>query len=161
MRLFIGIKTGCEDYLASLQGELQKVGRGRFTHGENLHITLKFLGEQPPMKVSTISDAITEAGGGAFSLELGGARMFNRSGILSTDVAGETDKLIALAERLDIALEKRGFARESRPFRAHITLARDYQPFGDVSRVPYERRTFTVDEIILFESRRDGGRLVV
>ena len=160
MRLFIGIKTNCEAHISALQDELKKLGRGRFTHPDNLHITLKFLGELPPGRVPGLRDAITEAGGEPFELKIGGARMFNRSGILSSDVLGETDKLTALAERLETALEQHGYAREKRPFKAHITLARDYEPHGDLGSVSQRRSSFTVDEVILFESRRENGRLV-
>ena len=159
MRLFIGIKTGCEAHISALQDELKKLGRGRFTRSDNLHITLKFLGELPPDRVSGLCEAIAAAGGAPFTLEIGGARMFNRSGILSADVLGETDSLAALAERLEAALEKQGIPRETRPFRAHITLARDYEPHGDLSGVPQRRCSFDVDEVILFESRRENGRL--
>jgi 2'-5' RNA ligase len=97
MRLFIGIKIGCSEYLAALTEQLRQAGRGRFTRPENLHITLKFLGEQLPSSVKEICTAISDAGGEPFTLEIGGARIFNRSGILSADVMGETGKLAALA----------------------------------------------------------------
>ncbi len=160
MRLFIGIRAGCTDYLTALQDELRRLGRGRFTHADNLHITLRFLGELPPASVSGLCDAITEAGGEAFTLECGAAHMFNKSGIVSARVAGETDKLAALADRTEAVLEKRGYMRETRGFRPHITLARDYQPHGDISRIPEGRHVFTADEVVLFESRRENGRLV-
>ena len=104
-----------------------------------------------------ICAAIAEAGGEPFELEIGGARMFNRSGILSADVLGETHKLGALAQRLEAALEKRGYPRESRPYKPHITLARDFRPDGDIGGIPPGQRRFTVDEVILFESRREEG----
>ena len=160
MRLFIGIKTDCEEHLTALQDELKKLGRGRFTHPDNLHITLKFLGELPPGKVPGLCEAIAEADGEPFMLEIGGARMFNRSGILAADVTAGADKLAALAARLETALERRGIPREMRPFKAHITLARDYQPNGDPGGVPQRRCSFGVDEVTLFESRRENGRLV-
>jgi len=160
MRLFIGIKAGCGEYLAALQEQLKRAGRGRFTRPENLHITLKFLGEHPPSAVAEICEAIAEAGGEPFELEIGGARVFNRNGILSADVLGETHKLGALAQRLEAALEKRGYPRETRPYKPHITLARDFRPDGDIGGIPPGQRRFTVDEVILFESRREEGRLV-
>lgn len=160
MRLFIGIKAGCPHYLAALQEQLKRVGRGRFTRPENLHITLKFLGEQPTSAVAGICEAIVEAGGEPFALEIGGARIFNRSGILSADVLGETDKLGALAQRLETALAERGYPREKRPYRPHITLARQFQPSGDIGGIPPGQRRFAADEVILFESRREDGRLV-
>ena len=160
MRLFIGIKAGCVEYLAGLQEQLRQAGRGRFTRPENLHITLKFLGEQPPSAVKGICAAIAEASGETLTLEIGGARIMGRSGILSADVLGETDKLTALAGRLEAALERLGVAREARPYRAHITLARDFRPHGDISGMPPGERRFVADEVVLFESRRETGRLV-
>lgn len=162
MRLFIGIKAGCGQHLAALQGELKKMGRGRFTFADNLHITLKFLGELPPFSVSVLREAIDEAAGCAFELECGGMRMFNRSGIVSAEVAGDTDQLSALHARLEEALERRGYARDTRAFRPHITLARDYKTHGDadIEGISHGSCRFTVSEVVLFKSRREGGRLV-
>ena len=64
------------------------------------------------------------------------------------------------AEALDAALAKRGYPGETRPFRAHVTLARDYRPTGEIGGVVPQPCAFTVDEVILFESRREDGRLV-
>jgi 2'-5' RNA ligase len=75
MRLFIGIRAGCAEYLAALMEQLHQAGRGRFTRPENLHITLKFLGEQSPSVVKKICAAIAEAGGEAFTLEIGRAHL--------------------------------------------------------------------------------------
>jgi 2'-5' RNA ligase len=162
MRLFIGIKAGCGQHLAALQGALKKMGRGRFTHADNIHITLKFLGELPTSSIPVLRDAIDEAGGCAFELECGGARLFNRGGIVSAEVAGDTEQLSVLHACLEAALERRGFARDTRAFRPHITLARDYKTPGDaaIENIPHGRCRFTVSEVVLFESRREGGRLV-
>lgn len=161
MRLFIGIKTGCEDYLGSLQDELKKCGKGNFTYPDNLHLTLKFLGEAPPFRVSDISGAIKQAAGEAFSLELRGAKAFNKNGIVSAEIGGNMAPLVNLVSRLEDALERLGFPKENRPFHPHITLAREFRPFPgcDISAVPHSSRRFTADEVILFESTRENGRL--
>lgn len=162
MRVFIGIKTGCEDYLTSLQNELRKAGKGNFTDVNNLHITLKFIGEVPPSRIKEISEAIFETGGEAFKLECLGIEVFNKSGIVSAKVGGELKKLDAMNSRLENLLEARGFEKEKRAYRPHITLVRKYYPSGgfDIGSIPYRRCAFTVKEIILFESRRENGRLV-
>ena len=162
MRLFIGIKAGCGQQLAALQDELKRMGRGRFTRAKNLHITIRFLGELPPSSIPALCDAIVEAGGTEFELECGGVRLFNRGGIVSADVSGDIRQLCALHERLESALEKRGYARDVRAYRPHITLARDFKASGDapVEGIPYESGRFTVSDVVLFESRREGGRLV-
>jgi 2'-5' RNA ligase len=162
MRLFIGIKTGCEDSLTALQDELKKCGRGNFTHTNNLHLTLKFLGEVPPLRIHDISEAMKRAAGAPFPLEVGGAKAFNRSGIVAAEVGGNLAPLRSLVSRLEDELEKIGFDKEARPFRAHITLAREFRanPGCDISAVPHSIRAFSVNEMILFESTRENGRLV-
>ena len=158
MRIFIGIKAGCADYLTALQQQLKEKGRGNFTARDNLHITLKFLGEVAPQKVNAISDAITQAGGEAFSLTCGGLHVM-RKGLVVAEVGGETDKLFVLQSRIEAALEKLGFEKESRPYRPHITLARNYRGEAPAALAPQDGCSFLADETILFESRRENGRL--
>lgn len=162
MRLFIGIKTGCEVYLSSLLQELKSIGKGNFTHLENLHLTLKFLGEVPPFRIADISGAMKHIKLEPLFLECRGARMFGKAGIVSAEVGGDLASLSSLASKLDDALEHIGFAKETRPFRPHITLAREFRamPGRDISTVPHTGCRFYVDEIMLFESARADGRLV-
>ncbi len=162
MRLFIGIRAGCVRYLVSLQQMLKKAGKGNFTLPENLHLTLKFLGEVPSSRVAELREAITEAGGSAFPVECLGMFMMDRGGIVSTRVGGDTAALSALAARLEDALEKRGFERELRPFKPHITLARNFHALEreDVASMTQKGCRFKAEEVVLFESRRENGRLV-
>jgi len=159
MRLFIGVKTGCEDHLSSLQQALKKLGKGNFTSRANLHMTLKFLGEVS--KIEDICQAITEAQRGALKLTCEGLQVFGRD-IVSAKVGGEQEKLSALYESLETALEKRGFQRETRRFRPHITLVRKFRPFGsfNVTSIQTQRTEFLVNEVILFESTREDGKLI-
>lgn len=161
MRLFIGVKTGCEEHLSSLQQELKKLGKSNFTSEANLHMTLRFLGEVSADKIDGICDAITETQRGTLSLTCEGLQIFGRD-IVSAKVGGERDKLSALYDSLETALEKRGFQKETRRFRPHITLARKFRPFGDfdLTSIPTKPTRFQVHEVILFESTREEGRLV-
>ena len=162
MRLFIGIRTPCENELTALQQSLKQWGNGRFTDRANLHLTLKFLGETPPEKVKDIADAMEGVDAEQFFLECRGAEMFNKNGIVSARVEGDLGRLQALFIKLENALEQRGFRREPRALKPHITLARQFRVFSqaDLSAVPYRHCGFEVRDIILFESRRDAGRLV-
>lgn len=162
MRLFIGIKTHCENHLQALQNELRQAGRGNFTYKDNLHITLKFLGEVPPEKTKAIQRAMEVVTAKPFDLECGGAHLFNRSGIAAAKVGGDIAALTALHAELEMALERGGFEKEQRRYRPHITLARKYRPNAGagIEAIPYLKQRFTVDEIILFESKRMDGRLV-
>ena len=162
MRLFIGIKTGCEDHLVSLQKHLRRMSSGNFTYTQNLHITLKFLGEVPPAKLDDIKDAMSEVDAQPFHLEAKGASLFGKSGIVSANVGGDIAALTALAGSLETAMEKCGFAKETRQYRPHITLARRFRANGgtDIAAIPYTVCGFSVNEIVLFESKRVDGRLV-
>jgi len=161
MRLFIGVRTGCEDYLLFLQQELKKLGDGNFTTRANLHVTLKFLGEVSPARVEDVRSAITETQRGSLHLACESLQIFGRD-IVSVKMGGERDKLSALYNSLETALEKKGFEKETRRFRPHITLARKFRPFHafDMSAVPTQRCEFPVDDVILFESTREAGKLV-
>lgn len=162
MRLFIGIRAGCVKYLSSLQQMLKKAGSGNFTLTENLHITLKFLGEVPSSRLKDLREAIAEAGGSAFTLECQGMHMMGKGGIVSARVGGDLDVLSALAARLEDTLEKRGFEREARPYHPHITLVRNFHALqgDDVASMAHKGCRFKVQEVVLFESRREGGKLV-
>jgi 2'-5' RNA ligase len=141
---------------------LKKAGKGSFTLPENLHITLKFLGEVSPSRLPGLRDAIAEACGSAFTLECLGMFMMGKDGIVSARVGGDLDALSSLAARLEDALEKRGFERETRPFRPHITLARNFHALegDDVATMARKGCRFAVSEVILFESRREAGKLI-
>jgi len=162
MRLFIGIRAGCGKYLGSLQQMLKKAGKGNLTLPENLHITLKFLGEVSSSRLPILREAIAEAGGHTFLLECLGMFMMGKGGIVSARLGGDLEALSALASRLEDALVKRGFERETRPFRPHITLARNFHALegDDVAAMARKGCRFKVERVILFESRRERGKLV-
>ena len=162
MRLFVGIKTGCESYLNSLQEELRKAGSGNFTDVSNLHITLRFLGEVPHSRFREICEAVSEAEGPAFALECQGVQVFGRNRIASVRIGGDLDKLAALYSRLETALGRIGFEKELREYSPHVTLARNFRAkeYSDPERIPYRCVKFIVQEIVLFESRQEAGSLI-
>jgi 2'-5' RNA ligase len=76
---------------------------------------------------------------GPFELRAGGFGTFGSGRtvrVLWIGVGGETDRLRALAGRVEDATEPLGFPREKRPFAAHLTLARVRD---DADRVTRER----------------------
>ncbi len=95
----------------------------------NLHITLRFLGEQGEPALEQARGALQEAAAATtpFTLTLHGLGAFpgfERPRILWIGVAQgalETRELQATVER---ALERAGFAREPRPWHPHLTIGR-------------------------------------
>jgi len=101
----------------------------KWVEPSNIHLTLKFLGNIPQTKVPQIADAIVVVARdiSPFSLELGEPGVFpnpRRPRVIWIGLRGEIEKAISLQRSIDGVLESMGFARESRPFAPHLTLAR-------------------------------------
>lgn len=146
-RCFIAIKFPDEiiKEIARVQGVLGKrVFQGKLTEIENLHLTLKFLGEISEEKVLKVRKKLREIKFNEFSAKLMGAGTFNTadrksavpktfygkkkvSGIRGNPrivwikVGGES--IFKLQEKIDGALEGCGFKKEER-FMSHLTIAR-------------------------------------
>lgn len=95
---------------------------------DEMHVTLKFLGDTPADLREAIHQQIAQAAIGLspFVLQVEGVGAFPNVDRPSVLWAGlkNAEPLGTLAERLEAALEPLGFPRESRPFHPHLTLAR-------------------------------------
>ncbi len=111
----------------------------------SIHLTLKFLGNIAVSRIGEITRAMEEAAEviSPFNLEvkdLGVFPNFRRVQVAWVGIRGEVDKLARLQQRIETSLAHLGFARESRPFTPHLTLARvrerassdERQEFGQV-----------------------------
>ncbi|UUZ93062.1 RNA 2',3'-cyclic phosphodiesterase [Paenibacillus sp. P25] len=134
-RLFIAIALP-EQIKACLTGFMPELKRElpfqKWVHPEDLHITLKFLGETEPERIESLQEAMIPlaAATGDFRLSLGHLGTFGpkRSpSILWAKIGGETDKLSLLQSEIEEAAARVGFLREERAFKPHLTLARRYQ----------------------------------
>lgn len=97
-----------------------------------LHLTLKFLGEQPPERVDDIHAVLAGVAGRHRELlmTLGGIGAFpnfRRARVVWIGV-GQDPRLELLHHDVEVACEGLGFEVEGRPFRPHLTLARVKQP---------------------------------
>ena len=98
---------------------------------ENLHVTLKFLGEVEDDLLSkvcnTVADAVAQSGPVEFDVR-GITAIGNPSQkslrMLWAEVDEPTGRLGAIFTKIESTLEPLGFPRENRPFSPHITLAR-------------------------------------
>ena len=93
-----------------------------------LHLTLKFLGEQPPERLDAISSALSDVAARHRNLvmSLGGIGAFpnfRRARIVWLGVE-QDPRLELLHHDVEMAYEALGFEVEGRPFRPHLTLAR-------------------------------------
>jgi len=114
--------------LARLE-ELRPGSRGiRWVRPDQLHLTLKFMGEAPAAKLPKIETALREVACTLSPIELvlkaGG--VFPPSGpprVVWLGLAPQVE-LSALANRVEKALAPLGFPPERRPFAPHLTLGR-------------------------------------
>ncbi|MGB8646499.1 MAG: RNA 2',3'-cyclic phosphodiesterase [Anaerolineae bacterium] len=101
----------------------------RWVAPENMHLTLKFLGNVSRTRIDELAGALTEAvvGTAPFVLTAEGLGCFpniRRPNVVWVGLAGDVTRLVALAGRIEDALAGRGIAREDRPFSPHLTLGR-------------------------------------
>ena len=100
---------------------------------DNVHLTLKFLGEIPQSQVKLLSIAAAEAstGHGTFQLSVQRCGVFPTHGeprVLWIGIEDLKGRLAELFSRLEDQCAKAGFPREPRPFHPHLTLARLRRP---------------------------------
>jgi 2'-5' RNA ligase len=114
-------------------GERVERGVVRWVRPEQMHLTLRFLGETPLDRLPAVRQAMDAAAGGRapFELRLDGVGCFpnrNRPRVVWVGLAaadgGESAPLLALKAALDEALAPVGRPPEDRPFTAHLTLGR-------------------------------------
>lgn len=158
-RLFAAIRPP-EDIRDLLIDAMDDSADFRWQEDEQLHLTLRFVGEVERPVAEDLADALGRIHGEAFALRIAGAGRFEQrsSGALWAGVEPK-GPLAALAAKVERACQSVGLDPERRAFHPHITLARwkgrrtrEVQDFlerqGGLSSPP-----FTVDRFILFESR--------
>ena len=167
MRLFLAVELPpvVREQLASLQAALRATcGGWRWVRAENIHLTLRFLGELDAAGDAACREAWREAAGQfrRFRVRLEEMGRFPASGrprVLWVGVRAEPpNRLLQLAGALEEAARRRGFEPEARPYRPHLTLARA----GPRPRLPDLDRVepgpaAAVDEVVLFQSRLGPG----
>jgi len=129
MRLFVAfdIDPDIRERLARfLDGVREFAPDARWVRAESLHITLKFIGEQPDRKLETIQKTLAEIRSPATSLNFHGYGFFPtpRSARVFWVGLDADEHLARLASLVEQALEPMGIAREGRAFSPHLTLAR-------------------------------------
>lgn len=104
----------------------------KWTHAEDYHITLQFLGDTAPDKIPALIAALREAAAGfsPFRLSLAEWGTFGLSAsprVLWRGVDGDLESLHMLQQAVCAATQPLGFAAEDREYKPHITMARKYR----------------------------------
>lgn len=144
--------------LAHTADLLRKGSPGRYSDAGLYHVTLAFLGEYPHAEMDRLVSALHSAAKNAtpFQLALGSLGTFGT--VLWRGVQAQP-ALDALAAGVRHALDTAGISYDPKPFRPHITLARDVQLSPDARGIELPDSACTVRSVILYESTRVSGRL--
>jgi 2'-5' RNA ligase len=161
IRLFVGLELP-EDIRLALSGICGGVPGADWTPGENLHLTLRFVGDITESDADDVHDALLRVRAPGFGLTLAGVGHFSTGDELRVLWAGvERNAALAQLQRnIESALVRMGLAPETRRFHPHVTLAR-------CAGVPAQRAQaflahnalfragpFEVDRFTLFSSLR-------
>jgi len=167
IRSFIAIEL--PEAVGSLLGKVQqdlKVLRLKagWVRPQNIHLTLKFLGNIKTDDIDKIGGAMKEAAKDCvpFTLTVGGIGFFpdiKRPRVVWVGVGGQTQQLFALQRNLEERLAAVDFPKEKRSFKGHLTLGRfrDRSDPDTIRRVIQEysdfaKEEFTIHRIVLFKS---------
>jgi 2'-5' RNA ligase len=177
-RLFVAVPVAEEvrDGIGALMRELagapideRAPGQPRWVRVDGLHITLRFLGATPEVRVQELGDVMALAGRGVapFEVELTGGGAFptpHRPRVLWIGIGAGADRLAELAVRLNAELAHLGWTPDDRPFNPHLTLARtDGVPGSDeCARRLIElgrdvRLSWTAATLVLYKSNLGHG----
>ncbi len=177
-RLFIAaeLPAAVREALVAAQARLRRDAPPvKWVAPEAMHLTLRFLGETDVRLLPQLGTALRAALAGqpAISLQLIGAGAFpnlRRPSVVWVGVGGATAALERTAALIEAQVVSLGFAREERPFRAHLTLGRvrreatpaQQERLGEAIRAlpAFPPLDWMIERVVLFRSElRPSGPL--
>jgi 2'-5' RNA ligase len=167
IRLFVGIALPEE-----LRLRLAVLGQGvpgaRWLPVDNLHLTVRFIGEVDGGVAEDVADAMLDLIVPPFEIELAGVGQFDNRGqprVLWVGVVPQA-LLTRLHGKIDIALQRLGLPPDRRKFHPHVTLARlDDSPLTRVTaflaaHAQFRSGPVPVRQFTLFSSKLGRGGAV-
>lgn len=157
-RLFVAIRPPRE-IRERLLGIMGGIPGARWQDDEQLHLTLRFIGEVDRHRADDIAASLASVHHHAFEVMLSGVGSFGRrgKGAVWAGVQPQNDLKI-LHKKVDQACLRAGIEPDMRAYHPHITIARLGRGAGPTE--PFLERwaglssgPFAVDSICLYESR--------
>ena len=171
MRLFVAVEiddearrvaTATAEALSAILGPHPEI---RWVPAENLHLTVRFIGHVDDDRVAALLDVLTAPLSiAAFDIAVGSCGAFPRGGnprVIWIGLHTGLAELSSVHDEFNQRLLPFGFEPESRPFSAHLTLARVKETsrgFGarirsSLQRVEVRPVAFVVSRATIFVSR--------
>lgn len=173
MRTFIAFEFDSllKERLALIQHRLKGLSiKGRWTHIDNFHLTLKFLGDTTLEQCIKIEEQLLKALGSANAINISLDNIGYFPGdtdirVLYLGLKGEIKALQHLNNMIEECMSKLGYPREKRSFNPHITLGRNVvlkDNFNSVKELLKEDCdfNFTLSKISFMESQFSNGKRI-
>src|SRR5437763_10320176 len=169
LRLFCAVELPARlrarafDHLKQLRASVPQV-KASWEREEKLHVTLKFFGATEAARLSALTEAAARVVAGIAPFELtledvGAFPSVREPRVLWLGVMDTQGELRRLQQQLETACAATGFARDERPFHAHVTLARIRTANANARRLAHYQRQlgfapqpFTVNELVIMRS---------
>lgn len=165
-RLFVALRPP-PPIRSALIDVMGGVPGARWQDDDQLHITLRFIGEVDRHCADDIATALGSVASLPFELALDGVGQFDRRGMTDTLWVGVRphDQVAALHRKIDQAVQRVGLPPEGRAYIPHITVARFGRASGAIdgfvaNAAAVMGMRFTIEHFMLFESTigSDGAR---
>lgn len=135
----------------------------RWVPSQNMHLTLKFLGDVSPSSVEFLIQMLRNEAGNihCFSLQLAGLGSFpnrRQPRVIYVEIHAPT-ALDALQRSIESAARRLGYESEERPFAAHLTLGRVKQNITAVDQQKIRRAIEGIQVDLLGTARVDSVHL--
>lgn len=168
-RLFVGLEVP-EPIKQHIALMCHGVPGARWQTNDQIHVTLRFIGEVAPPKAADIDAALSAVQAPRFSVRFKGVDIFGESKkprVLWTGMEPEED-VQHLRDKVESALVRCGVTPEKRKFKPHLTLARFKERPRRLGQFlaannDFSTEYFPVEDFILFESHlsRNGAQYEV
>lgn len=162
-RLFVALRPP-RPVRELLRAAMHGISAARWQDDDQLHLTLRFIGDVDRHRAEDIAAALGALHAPAIKARIAGVGMFERRGWPHTVWAGvePAAALAGLHRKVDQLLARVGIAAETRAFVPHITLARLNRSAGPVApflalHSDLASAPFAFDHIILYESEMGHG----
>ncbi|MFH5882188.1 RNA 2',3'-cyclic phosphodiesterase [Liberiplasma polymorphum] len=169
MRVFIGIgfDESVKKYLLETQEYLKTTFyQAKFTHYDNFHITLKYIGLITHHELDSLYQIVNSISKTykAFNIKIGDLGSYNIRGkqLFWIDVTEGKKALQKLYNKVEQALVFEEFKADQRKYNPHVTIAREVvlnNHLNTSKRLPVYKEPINVNKITIFESHRVNGLL--
>lgn len=160
------VRGRIEQVQKELDRQLNLSGRDvKWVHPDQIHLTLKFLGEVHDTAVTQVCDAVTRTASrfDGFDFEVRGAGVFGRPARVVWAGGTSCPPLLELQAAMENEFSRIGFEKENRPFACHLTMCRVKNASAgrklEAAIETYRDELFgtvTVSQVVLYHSQLES-----